>query len=255
MLYHGGYTLSLNSLGESGSLVQYYNATVPYFSSEHLPFALLAISIFATFIVLPVLILLLYPTRVFQKCIGCCSTRWHALDAFVDAFQGYYKDGTNGTPDWRYFSGLYLIFRILAIASATLPNINYRPVYRVTCYSSASLLFGLLRPYKESWINYWDSIAFMLLSLGEVVVLYDKSVTRSHFGIVYVLAVVPLVYLIVYTSYKLLSQMAVLRRCAVCCKNGDHCACNVEDVEREAYTDSEEAAPLLTTASDLGGRY
>ena len=212
LLQSGGFTR--DSSGEKvGTLMFYYNATVPYFSTEHLPFALLAISILAIFIVLPVLILLLYPTRVFQKCIGCCSTRWHALDAFVDAFQGYYKDGTNGTPDWRYVSGLYLIFRIRVIAAATLPGVNYTRVYRVACYSSASLLFGLLRPYKESWINYWDSIALMLLSFGEIVALYDQYVTRSHYSFVYGLAVLPLVYLIVYTSSKLLYQPAV--RCAL----------------------------------------
>ena len=257
LLQSGEYTQ--DSSGEKvGSLITYYNATVPYFSTEHLPYALLAISIFAIFIALPVSILLLYPTRVFQRCIGCCNTRWHALDAFVDAFQGYYKNGTNGTPDWRYFSGLYLILRIMAIGSHVLPDVKYGAVYRVTCYSSASLFFGLLRPYKENWINYWDSIAFMLFSLGEFVAIYDEYVAKSDFVFVYVLAVVPLVYLIVYTSYKLLSQMAVLRRCALCCKNWNdegRSAFSVEDVEREAYTDSQESEPLLTTASDLGGRY
>ena len=52
--------------------------------------------------------------------------------------------------------------------------------------------------------------------------------------------------------------MAVLRRCALCCKNWndeDRRACSVGDVEREAYTDSQEGEPLLTAASDLGGRY
>ena len=255
-LHQGGYTRDSSGEKVSG-LAFYYNATVPYFSTEHLPFALLAISVLAIFIVLPVLILLLYPTRVFQRCIGCCSTRWHALDAFVDAFQGYYKNGTNGTPDWRYFSGLYLIFRILAIGSHVLPGVKYGAMYRVTCYSSASLFFGLLRPYKETWINYWDSIVFMLFSFGEFVVLYDHYVTRSHCSFAYGLIVVPLVYLIVYGSYKLLSQMAVLRRCALCCKNRideGRSALGVGDVEREAYTDSQEGEPLLTTASDLGGK-
>ena len=259
LLHQNGYTLSVDSNGEKEVFgVFYYNATVPYFSKEHLPFALLAISILAMFIVLPVLILLLYPTRVFQRCIGCCNTRWHALDAFVDAFQGYYKDGTNGTPDWRYFSGLYLIFRILVIGAHVLPDTKYRIVYRVTCYSSASLFFGLLRPYKENWINYWDSIALMLFSLGEFLAIYGKYVTSSQLSFAYVLAVVPLVYLIVYTGYKLLSQMAVLRHCALCCKNQndkDRRALSVGDVEREAYTDCQEGEPLLTAASDLGGRY
>ena len=183
-----GYTLDTS--GEKvDSLMLYYNATVPYFSTEHLPIALLTISSLAIFIVLPVLILLLYPTRVFQRCIGHCSTRWYALRAFVDAFQGHYKDGTNGTPDWRCFSGLYLIFRIIAIATNVLPNMKYKTMYRFTCYSSASLFFGLLQPYKESWINYWDSIAFMLFSLGEFDTIYEKYITRSHFIIGYGLAV------------------------------------------------------------------
>ena len=255
LLTSGGYTK--NSSGDHvGLLITYYNATVPYFGTEHLPYALLAIFILAIFTVLPVLILLLYPTRVFQRCIGCCGTRWHALDAFVDAFQGYYKDGTNGTPDWRYFSGLYLIFRILAIGTYTLPDAKYNVVYRVTCYSSVSLFFGLLQPYKEGWINYWDSFSFMLSSLGEFLAVYNEQVTMFQFGTV--LAVVPLLYLIVYASYKLLSQMAVLRRCALCCKNWndeDRRACSVGDVEREACTDSQEGEPLLTATSDLGGRY
>ena len=251
LLQNQGY--ARDSSGEKvGPLTVYYNATVPYFSTEHLPFALLSIFVLATFIVLPVLILLLYPTRVFQRCIGCCSTRWHALDAFVDAFQGYYKNGTNGTPDWRYFSGLYLIFRILVVGAYALP-MKYKLVYRVTCYSSASLLFGLLRPYKESWINYWDSVAMMLFTLGEFLGLYEEYVTSSHFVLVYILIALPLGYLIVYARYKLLSQRAFLHHCALCCKNRideGRRVLSVGDVEREAYTDSEEAAPLLTTASD-----
>ena len=201
-LLHDGQYIMQNTSEEKGFTTIYYNATVPYFGTEHLPFALLAISVLTTYIVLPVLILLLYPTRLFQRCIGCYRRRWHALDAFVDAFQGHYRDGTNGTPDCRYFSGLYLIFRILTIATDAVPSTIYGQVYRFTCYSSASLFFGLLQPYKESWINYWDSIVFMLFSLGEFDVMYEK-IARSNFSFRYGLAVVPLVYLIVYTSYKL----------------------------------------------------
>ena len=101
----------------SGNIVSpmavYYDASFKYFGTEHLPFALLAILVLAIFTVQPVLILLLYPTRVFQRCLGCCNTRWQlALRTFVDAFQGCYKDGTADTPDWRCFSGLYLLFFI-----------------------------------------------------------------------------------------------------------------------------------------------
>ena len=239
-----------------GPFIMYYNASVPYFGSDHLPFALLAIFILATFSVLPVLILLLYPTRVFQRCIGCCSTRWHGLHIFVDAFQGYYKDGTNGTPDWRYFSGLYLIFRIMAIATHVLPDTHYGMLYRITGSSFVALLFGLLRPYKESWVNYWDSIGFALLALSELVVVYAKYVLRTRFGFIYGLAVVPLVYLIVYATYKLLSRTRLRHHCALFCNNqsgeGDS-ATSVGDVEREACTGSEEDEPLLIPVGDTAG--
>ena len=52
--------------------------------------------------------------------------------------------------------------------------------------------------------------------------------------------------------------MDILHHCTDCCKNRideSRNACSVGDVEREAYTDSQEGEPLLTTASDLGGRY
>ena len=259
LLHHSISTTQDSSGKKTVSLLSYYNANVPYLSTQNLPYILLAISTFAIFVVLPVLIFLLYPTRVFQRCIGCCNTRWHALRAFVDVFQGYYKDGTNGTPDWRYFSGLYLIFRILVVGTHTVPHSRYRAAYRVICYSTASLFFGLLQPYKTSWINCWDSIVFMLFSVGEFLAIYNKYIIRSRsFDLLYGLAVVPLLYLIVYVSYKLLLQTVVLRRCILRCKNQTderYSDFNVGDVEREAYTDYEEREPLLTTASDIGGRY
>ena len=93
----------------------------------------------------------------------------------------------------------------------------------------------------------------ILFSFAEFLALYDEYVTRGNYVLIYVLVVVPLVYLIVYTSYKVLSQTAILHYCALCCKNRideRHSAFSVGDVEREAYTDSEERAPLLTTASN-----
>ena len=103
-----------------GPTMVYYDASIEYFSaSTHLPFALLAIFVLCTFVVLPALVLLLYPTRIFQRSLGCCRVRWLALHAFADAFQGYfngyYKNGTDGTRDYRYFAGLYIIFRILPL--------------------------------------------------------------------------------------------------------------------------------------------
>ena len=101
----------------------------------------------------------------------------------------------------------------------------------------------------------------MLFSLAECIIVYDEHVTRSHnFSFAYVIAVIPLVYVIVYTSYKLLSRMSILHHCVLRYTNQideGRRACSVGDldVKREAYTDSREGEPLLTTASNLGRRY
>ena len=94
-------------------LVMYYDPKLKDFSADHLPFAVVSIRVGLVFLVFPTVLLILYPTRIFRKCITCCQfRRWHALHSFMEAFQGQYKDGTNGTWDFRIVSALYLIFRI-----------------------------------------------------------------------------------------------------------------------------------------------
>jgi len=35
------------------------------------------------FILFPILLLVLYPMRFFQQCLGCYRVRWHALHIFI----------------------------------------------------------------------------------------------------------------------------------------------------------------------------
>ena len=69
-------------------------ATIDYFGREHFPYAILALIVLLVFVLLP--LLLLCPVRCFQQCLGHCGVKWLSLHIFMDAFQGCYKDGTNG---------------------------------------------------------------------------------------------------------------------------------------------------------------
>ena len=185
--------------------VVYYDASVKYFGTEHLPFALLAILVLAVFIVLPVLLLLLYQTRAFQLCLGCCNARWQlALRTFVDAFQGCYKDGTADTPDWRCFSGLYLLFRVMANVNSVFWE-NYMELLMATHLGLWSLLFGLLRPYKKTWLNIFDSVVLALFCFARVI---QSHMVTNVSPILYTLAALPFLYITVYTTYKLLSRIS-----------------------------------------------
>ena len=70
----------LNSTGHlSYSWRLYYNATIPYFGHQHLPYAILATGMLFLFVLFPVLLLTLYPFRWFQKLLNLFPIRWYVL--------------------------------------------------------------------------------------------------------------------------------------------------------------------------------
>ena len=104
----------------------YYSPSVLYFGDQHLPYAILAIIIM--FVSVPTIIFILYPCQFFQKFLSLIPINWHFLHAFVDSFQGCYKNGTEpGTLDCRWFSVIVLLMRPLLyiIYSLTLSVMFY----------------------------------------------------------------------------------------------------------------------------------
>ena len=138
-----------NNRGERvGPAMLYFDASIEYFSRKHLLFAVLAICVLLVFVFVPLLLLLLYPMRSFQRCLGYCTRiRWQFLHTFTDAFQGCYKNGTNDTRDYRYFAGLYLFFRIVLLAAIISP-MTYMWLILIPFPGVVSLLFSLFCPYK-----------------------------------------------------------------------------------------------------------
>ena len=108
LMYVQVYTLD----GKSSTRL-FCDSTWHYFGERHLPYAILALIFLAAFVVLPTLVLTLYPFQFFHKFLSLFPLRWHFLHAFVDSFQGCYKDGTEpGTVDCRWFAQLGLFFRL-----------------------------------------------------------------------------------------------------------------------------------------------
>ena len=188
--------------------------SLEWFGEKHLPFALPAIFILCIFVFLPALFLLLYPMKIFQKCLGCCGRSLLALHAFADVFQGCYKNGTNGTRDCRYFAGLYLVFRIIL-----LPAINggfifgfYDEMVSTVCLVTGSLLFLLFHPYKNSsWLNIWDSAVFSLTAFMVFSIMYSKYVAYVPIQIIEVIGTLLSSYVVVYVIYRLVVWMKTLQ--------------------------------------------
>uniref|UniRef100_A0A1X7SG43 Uncharacterized protein n=1 Tax=Amphimedon queenslandica TaxID=400682 RepID=A0A1X7SG43_AMPQE len=87
----------------------FYNANQKYFEGPHIAAALFSILVLLVFILLPTLYLLLYRFKWFHKLLDWLHLRKQLLISLGDVFTGPYKNGTNGTYDYRFFAGVYLL--------------------------------------------------------------------------------------------------------------------------------------------------
>ena len=211
------YTVDIRYLNGKKQCILYYDQTVDCHSQEQFIFATLAICVLIVFIISPVLLLILYPTRLFRRCIMFCgSRRWSALRTFVEVFQGEYKDGTNGTYDLRIFSALFFILRILALASYL--HHHYRiqlPLLltQVVGYVVVSCTITITRPYKENYRNIVDSLmltVMVLLILIFISILYFQCPNMNKIIIAMVLVGLPHAVLLSYICYKLAEKAGLI---------------------------------------------
>ncbi len=115
------------------------------------------------FVLFPIFLLLLYPFKWFHKFLNVIPLQWHILHTFVDVFQGGFKNGSDGkTRDFRWFSALFLIIRLLGfiIYVITLSSVFF--------YHAAMMLIFIIilliniQPFRSEQENYIN-IGFLLL--------------------------------------------------------------------------------------------
>ena len=208
-------SVQYNNRGERvGPVVVYFDASIEYFSRQHLPFGVLAICVLLVFVLFPMILLLLYPMRSFQRCLGYCTRiRWQFLHTFADVFQGCYKNGTNGTRDYRYFAGLYLLFRMVLLLTFIFPLV-YMWLILIPFPVAVSLLFAYFRPYKNNFFNIIDCLAFsVIVALTIFLIMYGMQVNSFRVELLYALLLIPFLYFISFILCKILSRVALFHTC------------------------------------------
>ena len=139
----------------------YYDGTVKYFRGEHIPFAVLAIGMLCTFNVFPLLLLAVYPTRCFQRCLNHFHCQCQILRVFMDTFQGAFK---TEPYDCRYFAAFYLLLRFVNLTTmAWTKSPLYFPLTGLLL-GLGSLSVALIRPWRCWWHNILDSLLLASLS-------------------------------------------------------------------------------------------
>ena len=86
--------------------------------ANHLYFSIPAWVIIVILCIIPPLVLLLYPTRCSKKIFNKFRlTKSEDFAQLVAAFQDSFKNGENGTRDYRAFSALYVVHRVFLVAT------------------------------------------------------------------------------------------------------------------------------------------
>ena len=205
-----------NDSGKTVGLYVYYDASYKYFSHKHLPFCTLSIGFFVLFVLSPLTLLFLYPMSCFQRFLNRCRLRSHMLQAFVDAFQGHYKDGSeSGTRDCRWFAAVYFLGRIVIL------NVVFLITQDVLCYALAGifilvilLAMSILQPYRSSKLNnYHISLQLILAMVAFLTAILDQARVKDHWIVTPVLVsigiilILPILILIFYIAFKLYQKI------------------------------------------------
>ena len=193
--------------------------------------AVFSLCILAFIVMPPIVLLMVYPTRLFTKLRNHLSPRLNlAIDTFVNTYQGCYKDGTNGTRDYRFWSGGFLaVYMLLLIAGLSADAFvevnNTQPVIQsqsaIVSTIALSVAFAVLRPYKSNIAN------ITLLALVALAATLNMSLVTVRHKVVYAAIIIGVVSIphcvfygyVVYRFYKKSNHFKRALRRWCCLKN------------------------------------
>ncbi len=200
-----------------------YSSKLDHFKrpSTHFFIPLIIVSILTNSLTI---LLLLYPFKCFRKLLSYCGPKkYHAIYVFIDTFQGHYKDGTNGTRDYRVASYISFLLRIIAcyiiniqaVSKEGNPIEHYVPF--IFILTLTSLFYAIVQPCKVKYMNISESLLYslagmILMFLGSI---HFKSNKSSH-----VLATNIALFLVALPSLIVIGTfIAKIINCLSCVRN------------------------------------
>ena len=174
-LLYTTYVYSINGTRLQPVLV--HEPSIAGFSPQHLPYAIPAILLLFFLGVCPTIFLCLYPIRIFRKCLYRYTTpRFQlSLNFFIETFQNCYKDGLNGTYDFRFLSSVPFLLFLSFVLLGTMPDRTKfnSHLYVTLCISLVffclAIIISYVRPFKSLYNNFSFTFHFAVASFMIVV--------------------------------------------------------------------------------------
>ena len=143
----------------------YLAPDVVYFGDTHLPYALVALVLSVALVIFPTLLLFLYPCQCFQTFLNKINCNSQVLRTYMDVLQGHYKNGTDNTRDFQYFSGVFLVVRIVSIIQFSLFNSYFSIITLGLCVTVLTFTVAILHPQRCHTHYILDSVFLSFLSV------------------------------------------------------------------------------------------
>ena len=140
----------------------YNNPTVEFMSHQHVPYAIIALAVVVGLSV-PLFLLILYPMEWFQVFLNKYHLNSPGLRMFMECFQGYYRDRSDGGWECRYFAVVYPATRFLTYIIYIVFNGFKYCLAGIVIYISIIGLIMIIQPYKPQYKLYNKLDIMMLL--------------------------------------------------------------------------------------------
>ena len=163
------------------------NGNIEYFSKEHLPYAIPAVTCLLTIGVLPPTVLLAYPliNKIASilgidewNCIAVITSlsSSSSFKPFLDSFQGCFKD------NFRFFAGVYFLYR-WTVLLAQMNTIDFSTYYTFVggILLSMLVLHTVCLPYVKRVHNIIDALLFgILIMINSLLSLNFRRITSPE---------------------------------------------------------------------------
>ena len=194
----------------------YYDPNIKYMRhrSGHLYYGLLAMSVLLVFVITPIFFL------IFSTCKRS-PQRIQILNDFLQTIQRYYKDGTDGTRDCRWYAafqninllGIYVMYSF--VRTELLYNLG------IIYYILAAIIPLLVEPYKEEYVAYnvLESVLYLwhaLFAAAIVTLNMSGEEQRDYMAIGYASIIFVGTIPLVLVSFLLVSWLLKILGCKKC---------------------------------------
>lgn len=181
--------------------------SVHCYSPKHLAFSIVSLFVIVLLVFFPVLVLMLYPTKICSQCLSKCRMNGRPttiLFTFTEKFHSSYRNGLDGKWDMRSISGIHFLIRLFCFTGWRILLItritNHGSFFKILGLAAAFILVAYLKPYKKAYMNIIDVI---LLCYTALLYLISEYSTSSIISIVYLF--IPMIAFVVSVNIKLMA--------------------------------------------------